>query len=76
MEDIDFADAESWNAELPEHLRRLRSEAPVFWSEKTDAFIVTRFDDVVHVSKNNELFCSGQGVLSGEARRVGHRADR
>jgi cytochrome P450 family 142 subfamily A polypeptide 1 len=66
VEDIDFADAESWNPELTEHLRRLRSDAPVFWSEKTGAFIVTRFDDVVHVSKSNELFCSGQGVLPGK----------
>jgi len=65
MEDIDFADADSWNAETPKHLRRLREEAPVFWSEKTGAFILTRFDDVVHVSKNSGLFCSGQGVLPG-----------
>lgn len=66
MEDIDFAAAESWNSEMPERLRRQRAEAPVFWSEKTGAFVLTRFDDVVSVSKNNEIFCSGQGVLPGK----------
>ena len=44
----------------------MREEAPVFWSEKTGAFILTCFDDVVHVSKNSDLFCSGQGVLPGK----------
>lgn len=66
MEDIDFAAAESWNSEMPERLRRQRAEAPVFWSEKTGAFVLTRFDDVVYVSKNNETFCSGRGVLPGK----------
>ena len=66
MEDIDFADADSWTPELQDHLRRMREEEPVFWSEKTGAFIVTRFDDVVHVSKHNDVFCSGQGVLPGK----------
>ena len=66
MEDIDFAAAESWNTEIPERLRRQRAEAPVFWSEKTGAFVLTRFDDVVHVSKNSELFRSGQGVIPGK----------
>ena len=29
------------------------------------AFIITRHEDVVHVSKHNEIFCSGEGVLPG-----------
>lgn len=66
MEDIDFAAAESWNAEMPERLRRQQAESPVYWSEMTGAFVLTRFDDVTHVSKNAEIFCSGQGVLPGK----------
>ena len=65
MEDIDFGYADSWNAEMPERLRWLRENSPVHWSEKSNAFIVTRFEDVVHVSKHSEIFCSGQGVLPG-----------
>ena len=63
--DVDFAHAGSWNADMPERTRWMRENAPVFWSEKTGAYIITRFEDVVHVSKNNELFCSGEGVLPG-----------
>jgi cytochrome P450 family 142 subfamily A polypeptide 1 len=63
--DIDFSQAHAWNAETPERTRWLRANAPVYWSEKTGAYIVTRFADVVHASKNNQLFCSGEGVLPG-----------
>ena len=64
--DVDFAVAESFDERMPERCRWLRENDPVFWSEKTGAFIVTRFDDVVHVSKNSDLFCSGEGVLPGK----------
>ncbi|HPG24325.1 MAG TPA: cytochrome P450 [Myxococcota bacterium] len=63
--DVDFAQASSWDERMPERTRWLRENAPVFWSKKTRAFIVTRYADVVHVSKNSDLFCSGQGVLPG-----------
>jgi cytochrome P450 family 142 subfamily A polypeptide 1 len=63
--DVDFAHAGNWDADMPKRTKWMRENEPVFWSEKTDAFIITRYDDVVHVSKNNELFCSGQGVLPG-----------
>ena len=63
--DIDFGHASAWNADMPERTRWLRENASVFWSEKTGAYIVTRFEDVVHVSKHNETFCSGEGVLPG-----------
>jgi cytochrome P450 len=70
--DIDFGHASAWNAEMPERTRWLREHAPVFWSEKTGAWILTRFADVVHVSKNNDVFCSGQGVLPGaHAAKIG-----
>lgn len=63
--DVDFAQARHWNEEMPERMRWLRQNAPVFWSEATQAFIISRFDDVIHVSKHNDLFCSGQGVMPG-----------
>ena len=64
--DIDFGHADAWDDTMPERTRWLRENAPVFWSERTGAWIVTRYDDVVHVSKHNEIFCSGQGVLPGK----------
>lgn len=70
--DIDFGHASAWNADMPERTRWLRANAPVFWSEKTGAWIVTRFAEVVHVSKNNDVFCSGEGVLPGaHATKIG-----
>jgi cytochrome P450 family 142 subfamily A polypeptide 1 len=61
--DVDFAQSAGWNHEMPERMRWMRENEPVFWSEKTNSFIISRFHDVVYVSKHSELFCSGQGVL-------------
>ena len=64
--DTDYGDAAAWTDEMPERTRWLRDNAPVYWSEKTGAYIITRFDDVVHVSKRNDIFCSAEGVLPGK----------
>ncbi len=61
--DVDFGKASSWNQEMAERTRWLRENEPIFWSEKTNSFIISCFADVNFVSKNNDLFCSGQGVL-------------
>lgn len=63
--DVDFATADVWDNDMPVRTAWMRKNEPVFWSEKTEAFIITRFEDVVHVSKNNDVFCSGEGVLPG-----------
>jgi cytochrome P450 len=36
----------------------LRDEAPVYWAEKTRAWVVSRYDDVSFVLKNPEIFSS------------------
>ena len=70
--DVDFAQAESWDQQMQERTRWLRENEPVFWSEKTECFILTRYEDVVFASKNHDLFCSGQGVLPGKmAAKIG-----
>jgi cytochrome P450 family 142 subfamily A polypeptide 1 len=61
--DVDFSHSSSWNHEMAERTRWLRENEPIFWSEKTNHFIISRFDDVTFVSKNNDVFCSGEGVL-------------
>lgn len=35
---------------------RLREEDPVHWSEPLDAWVLTRYDDVVAVLKNPRFF--------------------
>ncbi len=63
--DVDFAQAEAWDEYMPDRMKWLRDNAPIYWSEKTGVYVISRFDDVVHVSKNHQVFCSGQGVLPG-----------
>ena len=61
--DIDFSQAAAWNEDMPERTRWLRANAPVYWSEKTQAYVVTRYRDVAYASKHNELFCSEQQLV-------------
>jgi cytochrome P450 family 142 subfamily A polypeptide 1 len=43
--------------------RWLRENAPVYWDEASRLWVLSRHEDVVHVSKTAETFCAGQGVL-------------
>ena len=47
---------------------RLRQEAPIVWSEQTQGWVLTRYEDVRHVLRNPELFSSaatmdGPGII-------------
>jgi len=57
------ADFWTWDEPMWEQLRWLRENDPVHWSEADGLWVATRFEEVSYVSKNHELFCSGQGVL-------------
>lgn len=61
----------TWDTAMYEHLRWLRENDPVHWSEKTGAYIISKFDDVTYCSKNNEIFCSGEGVLPDNPAKLG-----
>ncbi len=41
----------------------LRENAPVYWDEQSQLWVVSRHQEVVEISKNTEVWCSGQGVL-------------
>src|SRR5262245_6501891 len=43
--------------------RWLRREAPVYWDAASRLWVVSRYDDVVQVSKTPEVFSAAQGVL-------------
>lgn len=65
---VDLSDPELYQRRDPFPVfARLRREAPVYWNDgEHDSFwALTRYDDVVHVSKNPELFCSGAGTIIG-----------
>ncbi len=42
--------------------RRMRDEAPIYYSEAHDFYAVSRFDDVEHVLVNRDTFISRRGV--------------
>lgn len=41
----------------------LLEECPLYWDPVSELWAVSRYDDVVYVSKHPELFCSGYGVV-------------
>ena len=68
---VDYLAAESWDDAMPERLAWLRENDPVYWSDVSQLWVVTKFEDVCTVSKNNDLFCSGQGVRPGNPVKLG-----
>jgi cytochrome P450 len=66
---IDLSNPENWHGAVPtEEFTRLRREAPVAWNERSDGhkgfWAVTRYDDIVAVSGNVNVFSSRNGVIS------------
>jgi cytochrome P450 family 142 subfamily A polypeptide 1 len=59
---IAFLSSASWDDQMPEHTRWLREHDPVHWSEPDGLWVVSRFEDVSYVSKNQALFTSAGGV--------------
>lgn len=69
---VDYADSLVWDGKMPERLRWLQENEPVYWAEKTQCWILTKYADVVAVSKNQDLFTSGFGVRPGkDAPKIG-----
>ncbi len=62
---VDIADPDTYVPAVPhEMFRRLRTEAPVYWHTEPDAagfWAITRYDDVVRVSRDHRTFSSGAG---------------
>lgn len=63
--DQNYLDASAWDARFHERTRWLRENEPIRWSEKSDLFLISKYDDIVEISKDPTLFCSGQGVRPG-----------
>jgi cytochrome P450 len=48
------------------HYARLRADAPMAWHEAHGYWVASRHAEVMEVSRDPELFCSRQGILSME----------
>jgi cytochrome P450 family 142 subfamily A polypeptide 1 len=69
--DVQYLASESWDEQMPARLRWLREHDPVHWSEKDQVWLVTKYDDVASISKNQELFSSAFGVRADRAVKIG-----
>jgi cytochrome P450 family 142 subfamily A polypeptide 1 len=69
--DVRYLASENWDAHMTERLRWLRENDPVRWSEADDLWLVTKYEDVVYVSKHQEIFSSAFGVRPSNPARIG-----
>lgn len=69
--DVDIVDPDAFTACFPHAtFQRLRDTDPVSWWEEHDGgkgfWAVTRYDDLLHVSRNVETYSSAQGITLEE----------
>ncbi|HKY26134.1 MAG TPA: cytochrome P450 [Gaiella sp.] len=68
LDDVDLTDLDTWEDRVPyDWLALLRRDAPVFWQPEVDGkgfWALTRYDDVVAVSKDWETFSNELGGTS------------
>jgi cytochrome P450 len=46
---------------------RLRTEEPVFWSERDEVWVLSRYDDIRAVSRQSDVFSNGYGIMANAA---------
>ena len=66
IDSIDLYDAQTQQDWYPVY-RRLRDEAPVHRIPGTNLFVVSRYDDVMHVLRHQELFPTGRNLTRSAA---------
>jgi cytochrome P450 family 142 subfamily A polypeptide 1 len=69
--DIAFLDAANWDGAMLDRMRWLRENDPVHWSERDRLWILSKYDDVAQVSKDQALFTSAHGVRPGNPAKIG-----
>jgi cytochrome P450 family 142 subfamily A polypeptide 1 len=64
--DLNFVASDSWTEdEMRERFQWMRENEPVFWSEKSGFWMITRYRDVDYISKHQEIFTSEHGIRPG-----------
>ncbi len=69
--DCNFVDLKNWNDSLYGRFQWLRENEPVYWSEQTELWMITDFENCSAVSKDQSLFTSEQGVRPKEDTIIG-----
>jgi cytochrome P450 family 142 subfamily A polypeptide 1 len=68
---IEFLASSNWDNAMLDRLTWLRENDPIYWSDKDQVFVVTRFEDCAYVSKNQQIFTSAKGVRPGNPAKLG-----
>jgi cytochrome P450 family 142 subfamily A polypeptide 1 len=70
--DVNYLDSKTWVEEdMRERFLWLRENDPVYWSERDQIWVITKYRDVAYCSKHQELFTSAEGVLAGNPGKLG-----
>jgi len=70
--DCNFVDPANWEIEsLRDRMKWIRENDPLYWSEESGLWIISKFDDATDVSKNQEIFTSAHGVRPKSDTRIG-----
>ena len=70
--DVNYLESKIWvEQEMRERFRWLRENDPVYWSEKDEIWVVTKYADVAYCSKTQKLFTSAEGVRVGNPVKIG-----
>jgi cytochrome P450 family 142 subfamily A polypeptide 1 len=68
---VEFLAANSWDEQMAARMRWLQEHDPVHWSDKDQVWVLTKYDDVSFVSKNQQLFTSEHGVRPHQGTKLG-----
>lgn len=68
MDDVDLFDPATQEDWYPAY-DRLRDEAPVFRIPRSDLYVLTRYEDCMHVLRHQDVFPTGTGTLRHAAAR-------
>ena len=71
--DTNFIDINIWQGDdiYERFTPRLREEDPIYWSEQTELWMITGYEEAEFVSKNQQIFTSAQGVRPKEDTIIG-----
>ena len=61
-EQIDVLDPALYQGDPYPTYAWLRENDPIHWDAKNHLWVISRYADVVKVSLNNKIFCSGEGI--------------
>jgi cytochrome P450 family 142 subfamily A polypeptide 1 len=64
--DCDFVESEGWSGDqMAERMKWMRENDPIFWSEESGFWVISKYEDAEFISKHQEIFTSEFGIRPG-----------